>query len=166
MFIEFDHMMDHSRVWIYTSDREFSVKENELITESCKQFVSDWTAHSVQLLGSCAILKNRFIVLVVDESSHGASGCSIDSSVNFIRSLETNYGLSLLNGGKVAIELNGTTRLLTMKEITGLIASDSITEDTIVYDHLVATIGEFHERWMTNVRQSWLSKFINKKEKV
>ena len=40
---------------------------------------------------------NRFIILIVDESHAGASGCSIDKSVHFMQQLEQEYGINLFD---------------------------------------------------------------------
>ena len=82
---ELNKLSDSARVWIYQSNREFTDSESQEIREAASQFVQSWKAHEVQLLAAAEVLYNRFIVLSVDENIAGASGCSIDKSVKFIR---------------------------------------------------------------------------------
>ncbi|MDB5281320.1 MAG: hypothetical protein JWO06_395, partial [Bacteroidota bacterium] len=76
-----------SKVWIYQSSRPFSQGETETIRERIKQFVAEWNSHKVGVIGDGELLYDRFIVLMADEQQVGVSGCSIDSSVHFIKTL-------------------------------------------------------------------------------
>ena len=166
MYKEFSQIADHSRIWVYPCNRMLSEQENLQAQTYCKEFVEGWTAHSVELQGSSAVIQNRFIILAVDENSHGASGCSIDSSVNFVKSLGAKLGVEFLNGGKVALQLDTGIELVTTKEVSNLFDLGQIDENTVLYDHLVPTMGEFRSRWETSIANSWLKRFIRKKEEV
>jgi hypothetical protein len=82
------------RVWVYLSNRLLSKEEQGGITRELKAFVAQWAAHGHQLQASAQILWNGLIVLAVDETVEPASGCSIDSSVNFIRSLGNRFNFN------------------------------------------------------------------------
>ena len=43
------------------------------------------------------LYKNRFLILAVDESQASASGCSIDSSVKFVKAMESELGTDFFN---------------------------------------------------------------------
>lgn len=68
----------HSRVWIYQSDRKLTDPEVGKIQQELDDFTIGWTAHNNQLKARAEIRYNRFLILIVDESQAGASGCSID----------------------------------------------------------------------------------------
>src|SRR2546423_14019021 len=88
---------EQSRVWIYQSDKQlYDAQVNEL-QQQLDNFTSEWTAHNHQLKAKAEIRYNRFLILIVDESQAGASGCSIDKSVNFIKRLEQEFGINLLD---------------------------------------------------------------------
>ncbi|MEY4594162.1 MAG: hypothetical protein RIQ47_572, partial [Bacteroidota bacterium] len=97
MFVPLEEMPASSRVWVFMSDREWSESEIELIRFAIRPFLDDWTAHQKALKSSYAIFYNRFLVLAVDEQFTSASGCSIDKSVNFIKSLEQQLSCNLMN---------------------------------------------------------------------
>ncbi|MGN6639512.1 MAG: ABC transporter ATPase, partial [Mucilaginibacter sp.] len=88
---------EHSRVWIYQSNRELTDNETSRLLDLLNKFAAEWTAHNHQLKAKAEIRYNRFIVLIVDESQAGASGCSIDKSVNFLKGLEQEFGISLFD---------------------------------------------------------------------
>ncbi|MGY0407803.1 MAG: ABC transporter ATPase, partial [Polaribacter sp.] len=97
MFTAYKNLPNNSRVWVYQSDREFNPTEIEFISEKAVAFINQWTRHGDDLKGSFTIKYNRFLVLAVDESFNPVSGCSIDSSVHFIRQLENELQLDLMN---------------------------------------------------------------------
>ena len=88
---------EQSRVWIYQSDKELSDEQADQLLQQCNDFASEWTAHNHQLKAKAEIRYNRFLILIVDESQAGASGCSIDKSVNFMKRLEQQFGINLFD---------------------------------------------------------------------
>jgi hypothetical protein len=51
------------------------------------------------------INQNRFIIITVNQDVQPATGCSIDSSVEFIQSLEQKYSVDLLDKMNVTFKL-------------------------------------------------------------
>src|ERR1700743_2848690 len=88
---------ENSRVWIYQSDRELTNAQVLQLQVQLNNFTTGWTAHNNALKAKAEIRYNRFIILVVDESQAGASGCSIDKSVNFMKQVEQAYGINLFD---------------------------------------------------------------------
>jgi hypothetical protein len=77
-----------SRVWIYQANRPFNEREAAEINEQLHQFASQWLSHGTPVKGWGKLLFNQVIVLMADESATGVSGCSTDSSVRIVKSLE------------------------------------------------------------------------------
>ena len=77
-----------SKVWVYQSNRKLTDSEVETISNSGLAFIEQWAAHGASLKASFDVLYNRFIILSVDEKQAMASGCSIDSSIRFIKEIE------------------------------------------------------------------------------
>ena len=96
MFVSYSEIANSSRVWVYQSDRSLSDKEVVFIQQKLLAFCNDWKAHQAHLKSSYKVLHNRFIILLVDEEQKNASGCSIDSSVNVIKEIESEFGIDLL----------------------------------------------------------------------
>src|ERR1700743_1173169 len=91
------HFSENSRVWVYQSDKKLSGVEVEQIQKELDAFAINWTAHNHQLKAKAEVRYNRFLILIVDETQAGASGCSIDKSANFMKALEQEFGISLFD---------------------------------------------------------------------
>jgi len=101
---------DQSRLWMYLSDRPFSNDEVSSITQELHKFMGTWSAHNKKLKSSGAILFNQMLLVVVDEDFEHASGCSIDSSVRFVKELGVKYKADFFNRSFVLC-FDGTTPL-------------------------------------------------------
>ena len=88
MYIPFEDLPGESRIWIYQSNRKFSEEEFSEIETDLKAFVEEWAAHGTSLEASFLLKYNRFIILAVNQDVQAATGCSIDSSVRFIKQIE------------------------------------------------------------------------------
>src|SRR6202000_155504 len=88
---------ENSRVWIYQADRKLTDAEATEIQQYLSQFAQQWTAHNHQLKAKGEVRYNRFLILVVDETQAGASGCSIDKSVHFMQEIEKRFGINLFD---------------------------------------------------------------------
>src|SRR3954462_5593014 len=97
MHVPFEQLSIHSKVWIYASQAPFTSEQCAIISNELTQFTDAWQAHGVELKASYEIKHNHFIVIGVDESHHAPSGCSIDKSVQIIKSIESQLGIDLMN---------------------------------------------------------------------
>lgn len=142
----FEGFPDQSRVWIYTSDKSLDEVE-AAINDDLTSFIKEWAAHGNQLFGSGKILHHRFVVLCVDESKIPASGCSIDTSVHFIKSLQQKYDLNLFDRMHMVIEKDGDQKLVHMSDL-------SEYADWQVYNPMVTTLGGMRTQWLIPVTAS------------
>ncbi len=137
---------DSTRVWLYQSQTILGTDLQATINKDLKVFISNWAAHGTELHGDAFILEDYFIVLAVDESKVGASGCSIDSSTRFIKELEKRYKLSLLDRLNVLTEKDGT------KEIVHFSAVKNDPE-RYVFDPMIKTLGELRKKWKVKISE-------------
>jgi hypothetical protein len=79
MLVEFNQLPDHARFWIFTSNRFLTQEEVASLNNELSLFVQKWTAHKQDLNASFSLMDDAILVVGVDESQTGASGCSIDS---------------------------------------------------------------------------------------
>ena len=155
MFVEFQKMPGSSRIWIYQSNREFSGEEVNVITLNTKNFIDNWTRHGDDLKGSFTIVYNRFVVIAVDENFANVSGCSIDASVRFIKQLQSELNVALLNKLNIAFKTNDDVNSVSLNDFRSFIANDKITQDTIVFNNLVDTKADFESKWEVPAKESW-----------
>tara|TARA_R110002049_G_scaffold125972_3_gene281610 strand:- start:607 stop:1086 length:480 start_codon:yes stop_codon:yes gene_type:complete len=159
--MKYQELAPHSRVWIYQSNRKLTEKEVNEIESRADEFIANWNAHGAALSSAFALLENTFLVFFVDESLAKASGCSIDSSVGFVKHIEKAFNLDLFNRLNVAYEQEGDLELTSMANFQELLKVGKVTEDTLVYNNLVATKGEFESNWKTAVKESWHARLLS-----
>lgn len=144
-----------ARVWVYQSSRTFSEKEVAEVQGALVAFSRQWTSHNLKLKATGEVLYNRFIVLAVDESQAGASGCSIDKSVAFIRSLQTVLDTDLFDRMRFAFLSEGEMYSIPREEFASLYAKGEINDSTLVFDPLVDTVGKLRNEFIKPLGQSW-----------
>lgn len=160
MYIPFENLPDESRIWIYQSNRKFSDEEMAEIESDVKTFVESWAAHGTGLEASYQLRYNRFIILAVNQEVQSATGCSIDSSVQFIQELERKYNVDLLDKMNVTFKLGEHIAHKPLVEFKKMAKEKAVSANTIVFNNLVNTVGEWHEYWEVPAHESWHSRFF------
>jgi hypothetical protein len=146
---------EHSRVWIYQSDRELYDEQVKELQEILNNFTAEWTAHNHQLKAKAEIRYNRFLILVVDESQAGASGCSIDKSVNFMKEIEQQFGIHLFDRFNLAYREGEKVLSTPRHHFEELLKSGKINTDTIVFNNLVQDLQQLETKWEVPFKNSW-----------
>lgn len=160
MYVPFENMPPESRIWIYQSNRKFTDDEIGEIDLAVNQFVQQWAAHGTSLAASYKIMYNRFIILAVDQEMHSASGCSIDDSVRFIQSLEEKYGVDLLDKMNVTFRNGEFIAHKSLADFKKMAKEKAVSSQTIVFNNLVNTVGEWNDFWEVPAAESWHSRFF------
>lgn len=151
--LNFSHQ---SRIWIYQANRPFSILESEKLHRILNEFTWQWTAHNQQLHAGFELRYNQFIILIVDENTAGASGCSIDKSVRMMQSVEREFGVELFNRFSMAYRNNaGEINTVNREQFESLLSAGEINGDTLVFNNLVQTYGELISQWEIPLGQSW-----------
>ena len=167
MFIPFENMPEHARLWIYQANRNLSEVEEKAIFQLGQVFMSRWSTHGKPLNASLQIYFQRFIVIAVDEQHNPASGCSIDSSVAFIKEVENKFNapgqpLSLFERTEVAFKQEDSVYTLPLPEAKKQIAEGTISEGVLTFNNLVNTKAQLNSDWVIPVKNSWLRKYLQK----
>jgi hypothetical protein len=160
MFVPFDLLPDHARVWIYPSSRRFTANERALIREKAKVFIEQWTAHGAELQAGIDLPYDRFFVLGLNESVQSASGCSIDSSVHFIQSLENDFDVTLLDKMNVTYRNNDNIEYIPLNEFRIKAKKKQINANVIVFNNLVMNKLEYDSLWEVPASSSWHSRYF------
>lgn len=154
------HSFDpQSRVWIYTSSRLLSDAEVDKLENAIDDFCTGWTAHNQQLHAGGLVVYNRYIILVVDETQAGASGCSIDKSVHFLQEMGKALHSDFFTRNLVAYAKGDSIEWIDFKEIPSLLASGELNADTKVFDTSASTYGEL-KNWKKPLAQTWMSRYL------
>ena len=155
-----DSLHDSSKVWIYQSDRPFQEQDIPLIKAKIQQFAAHWVSHNRALKAYGDIFHNRFLVLMVDETQAGASGCSIDTSVRFMQHLQAEYGVDLFNRMQFSFEQDGNVHTVPREEFQNLYQKGAIDDQTNVFDTLVNTKKDFQTGFVKPLKESWHQRML------
>jgi len=160
MFIPFDEMPGHSRIWIYQADRALTQTEQETVSTSLHAFCSGWAAHGHQLLTSYCLAHRHFIILAADEAAAGASGCSIDSSVRHLKALGAQLGVDFFNRTLIPFLFGDDVHLISISSLKEGFSSGKLGADTPTLNMLAGTVGEFASHWVIPAGQTWMSRYL------
>ena len=98
---------------------------------------------------------------MVDEELALASGCSIDSSFEFIQDLEKRLGVSLLDRLIVAHRDAKGIALTRIDEFEIMIRDGEVGIETIVFNNLVDNKADFDSKWEVLLKDSWHRKLLD-----
>ena len=136
-----------SKIWIYKSNRELTSSEQAFIREELNLFIPQWASHGNQLFGGAEILENWFVVLAVDETQSMASGCSIDTSVQFIKALGKELNVDFFDRMHVLIENGNGKEQIHFSDIGKY-------PNSKIYNPLVTNLADFKRSWLIPVKES------------
>lgn len=137
----------NSKVWVYQSDRKITVSEIETINNLCQNFIAKWAAHGTSLKSDFQVIDNYFLVLSVDENVASASGCSIDSSVKFVKELGARLGIDFFNRMNLIVNNGVEVKLIPFSDLLEY-------KGWKVYNPLVNTIEQLNTKFLVPVDQS------------
>ncbi len=160
MYTDYSNLPDTARIWIYQSNRELTQEEVDLIGKNMEDFINSWTRHGDDLRGSYTIKYNQFIVIAVDENFNNVSGCSIDSSVHFIQSIEKSLNIDLTDKMNISFKDGEHINLVKLKDFQAFAKAQKIHSETIVFNNMVNTKKDFEEKWEVPAKNSWHKRFL------
>lgn len=149
-----------NRAWTYIINKELPTSQLEALAYKGQEFVKGWTAHEQQLSGAFQLFKNRIIIITVNENIHAASGCSIDKLTRFIKQIEAEFQIELMNRLLVAYKSNESVAVIHSSKIKELLNTGEINENSIIYNTSVSTQEDL-KNWEQSLKNTWLSKFLN-----
>lgn len=159
MLTSFETLPPSARVWIYQADRILTQQEVETISTYLQNEVAQWAAHGSPLVGAFAVLYNRFVIVAVDEAQNAASGCSIDASTRWLKALGEHLQLNFFDRS-VSYWKNQSIASVEMLQLKQEVALGNITPDTVIFNNLVATKGDFETQWQLKAADSWMKRYF------
>ena len=160
MLVNYNQLPDTTRVWIYQANPSFPADQREQIKAHLKAFVENWTSHNRNLKTHADLLHDRFVILLVDESQAGASGCSIDKSVHFMKALQAKFNVDLFDRMAFSYKDGETVKTLSRAEFSEAYQDGLINDDTIVFDTLVDNKGKLDQAFEKTLSESWHARMV------
>ena len=159
MFVDFSSLDMSSRVWIFQSETEINKNLEDLIKKELTEFLENWVSHGIDIISSFEIKYKTFIVIAVSDSIN-ISGCSIDTLINFVKSLENKYNLSLMNKNIIKFKNGSTISSMNISDFKSKCEKINNNEELIVFNNLVNSIADYRNKWEIDIRLSWHKRYL------
>ncbi|HVZ95580.1 MAG TPA: hypothetical protein VG847_01795 [Chitinophagaceae bacterium] len=171
MNIAFQHLIpkdfnENSHVWIYQANRPFTDKEVTKVEEHLQNFVTSWATHGIPVRGFAKVLFSQFIIFMADETATGISGCSMDTTVRLLKSIEKEFLVSLFDRQILAFIIKDKIKLIPLSQVNTALDEKIIDADTLYFNNTILTKEELLHSWIISVKESWLAKRIEKLHKL
>ena len=151
---------DNARVWIYASDQQIPDTKVDAVHEQIIAFTKQWTSHQQSLKATGGLLHQYFLIFVVDDGINKPGGCSIDSSVKFVQKLGDELGVDFFNRNIFYYIEDENVHAIYKDEISSAYQAGIINDNTLFFDSLVQTKGEFQQQWLKPLSHSWQKRFV------
>lgn len=146
-----------SRVWVYQASRLFLISEAFEIENILNTFTEQWQSHGTPVKGYANLFFGQFLVFMADETATGVSGCSTDSSVRVVKTIEERFKVSMFDRQQLAFVVKDKIQLIPLAQFSYALENRFITPDTLYFNNLVATKEALLEKWIIPVKESWLN---------
>lgn len=159
--VPFDSLPDAARVWVFGSDKPITDDGATALIHGVDEYLADWKAHGAPLTVAREWRDGRFLAIGVDQSTEGASGCSIDGLFRTLQQLEKAVGASLVGGGRVFYrDATGGVQSAARADITRLSKEGAITKDTVIFDTSITDLGNFRACFERRAKESWVADLL------
>lgn len=159
MLVEFTKLDKKSRIWVFQSKDQLDESTYNLIKKKISVFLENWKSHQKSFDSSFIIKYKTFIVVAADETNL-VSGCSIDSLINFVKSIEDEFEINLLDKLDVKYKIGNAINTANLNEFKKICENIGINDELIVFNNLVKNIDDFEKNWEVDIRKSWHKRFL------
>ena len=160
--VSFEQLPDDARVWVFGAAGEMSEPAAERLLAAVDDFLTQWHAHGSPLVCARAWRDDRFLAIGVDQSTAGASGCSIDGLFRTLQRLEPELGTTLLGSGRVYYrDVDGRIVATTRPDFRELARDGSVGADTAVFDTSLTSAGAWRDEFERPAKDSWHASLLS-----
>ena len=154
--VPFASLPDDARVWVFAASDALSGDRADALLESVDDYLGQWKAHEEPLTCARDWRDQRFLAIGVDQSTAGASGCSIDALFRILQRLQSSLGTALVGGGRVFYrDAAGLVRCVDRAQFARMAADGSVNPNTSAFDLSVTTAADYRQAFERPVRASW-----------
>lgn len=107
--MQLENVTMNNKIWLYQTQRELSNEERATLQHELNEFAAQWQAHGKNLEAKFWFHNPFLLVCEVDESVWGASGCSIDSKVRFLKELGAKFDIDFFVRMKTILHFEDQT---------------------------------------------------------
>ena len=159
--VPFASLPDDARLWVFGAAAPLDAGAAQRLLDAADRFLDGWAAHGHPLRAAREWRDGRFLAIGVDQSTAGASGCSIDGLYRALRALEPQLGTTLLGSGRVFWrDAQGAVRSVERAEFGDVAARDRLDDATPVFDTSLTTVADWRTRFERPLRDSWHAQLV------
>ena len=148
---EITNLSDDSRVWVFGISPALDRAQQETLLRAVDSFLETWSAHNQPIRSARELREGSFLVIAVEKNEF-TSGCSIDRLFGTLRRLESDFGASILDSGRLFFR-HGDGRADAMSRAEFRERADP---HTVVFDTTVETLGPVRSgSWERPAEKSW-----------
>jgi hypothetical protein len=152
----FANLPDDARLWVFAASNPISPERSSSLLTVVDEWLDDWKAHGEPLTSAREWRDDRFLVIGVDQSTAGASGCSIDALFRILQTLQSQLGTSLVGGGRVFYQNRaGAIESSTRAGFSERANAGAVDADTIVYDTAITSAADYRRGFARRAGDSW-----------
>jgi len=152
-------MPDHSRVWVYQANRPLIENEIEQVSSYLKNEMDMWAAHGAPLNASFEMRFKQVFIIAVNEDINSASGCSIDASTRWFKTLGERFQIDFFDR-QIAKIKEEQIDLIPLAAIKECITTRKLVADDVVIPPLTTDVQQYRNHWLQKVSESWLKKYL------
>jgi hypothetical protein len=160
MLVEFNQLPANARFWMFTSNRLLTQEEIASLNNELSLFVQKWTAHKQDLNASYSLIDDAILVVGVDESQTGASGCSIDSMTKEITRLAQQMNIDWLNRFSIVIKSSEGIMAANANSLKELFLAGKVNGQTLVSNSLLTSIDELQTSLYLPIKDTWMNRYL------
>ena len=154
MLVNFNTIPEESRIWIYAAEQKLTNEQESYILKYISDHLKNWEAHKVPLNAGVIISENQFVVVALDETKNGASGCSIDTLQNKIQELEKELSISLLNRLNIFCRINDEIQCVPSFKL-----ESTAKANTLFYDLTIQRKSDLHS-YLKPISEGWCAHLL------
>lgn len=151
----------NARVWTFAANRELSAVEVRRIEEVFTAFLGQWKAHGQELRSQHMLIMNRFVVIVVDEHTQNATGCSIDAATRQMQALGAELDVDFLDRMQVVYQQpNGQIVSDRLPKIRSMVKEGQIDPTSTVFNLMPDRLDKWIADFARPLNQSFLAELL------
>ncbi len=159
--VPFDSLPGDARLWVFAAADPLDAGGEAELLAAADAFLAGWAAHGAPLRAARDWRDGRFLAVAVDQSTAGASGCSIDGLFRSLRALEPALGTSLLTAGRVYWrDADGGVRGGDRAALRAAAAAGAAGAESRVFDTTVTTAADWRARFERPLAESWHARVV------
>lgn len=147
----------NGRLWIYNAKRRLNSDEVKEISQKMQNFIRNWKAHGKDLDASFEWIEDQVLLLKVNEEQHPATGCSIDTWIEFLQGINNHYNLDLFKRDRIALQTNDSLLFVELSQITDAYENHLINDESVLLDHTISKLSDL-QYFKKPIRESWLGR--------